>query len=70
MRRLVDGTRANCEAMGISERFDEPLTLLWDARIADALEQGDSTSFEELVKGHPELLRSDLLGLPRWRAAG
>ena len=66
-RRLVDATRANCEAMGAADRFDEALTRLWSAQIADAMEAGDEETFEGFIRLHPELARSDLLGLPEWK---
>jgi hypothetical protein len=69
-RRLVNGTRANCEAVGVADRFDGALTTRWSDRIADAVEQEDATSFEKFVTLHPELLRGDLLGLPQWRKSG
>jgi hypothetical protein len=68
--RIVDGTRRNCEAMGVPDRFDEGLTRRWVNEIADALEEHDAATFAEFIGEHPELERSDLLGLPLWRGAG
>jgi hypothetical protein len=65
---LVDDTRRNCEAMGVPERFDEHLTRRWGERIADAVDASDPETFEELIEHHPDLRRSDLLGLPEWKA--
>jgi hypothetical protein len=70
MDRLLGGTRANCEALGVPGRFDERLTRRWSTRIADVFEADDPVLFDAFVRSHPELLRSDLLGRPRWRAAG
>src|SRR5665809_10095 len=61
--RLVEGTRCNCEVLDASERFDEVLTERWSARIADSVEAGDGDSFADFIRLHPELQRSDLLGL-------
>jgi hypothetical protein len=66
-RRLVVGTRANCEAMGAPDRFDETLTRRWSARIADAVEAGDEETFDGFIRRHPEVARSDLLGPPEWK---
>jgi hypothetical protein len=66
-RRLVDATRANCEAMNAVERFDERLTRRWSERIADAVASGDGATFEDFIAVHPELTRSDLLGPPAWK---
>lgn len=68
--RIVDGTHRNCEAMGVPDRFDEGLTRRWVNAMADALEHSDSDSFAEFIAAHPELGRSDLLGLPLWRGVG
>lgn len=67
-RRLVAGTRANCEAMQAADRFDEELTQRWSDRVADAIEEGDGATFGEFLRLHPELARSDLLGPPAWQA--
>jgi len=66
-RRLIDGTRANCEAMDVADRFDGQLTARWSERIADALDEADPDAFEEFIRLHPELAKSDLVGLPAWR---
>ncbi len=67
IRRLLRGTRANCDVMKGPERFDEELTERWGLRIADAVEAADDDTFEGFACLHPELLQSDLLGLPAWR---
>ena len=70
MQRLVEGTRSNCKVLGASERFDEPLTRRWSARVADAINEADAETFDEFICLHPELRQSDLLGLPAWKVAG
>lgn len=67
-RRLVEGTRRNCEVMGSPERFDGALTARWSARIADSVETDPGDSFEDFMQLHPDLQRSDLLGPPSWKA--
>ena len=67
-RRLIEGTRRICEAMAVPERFDAVLTHRWSERIADAVHRSDEDTFESFIRLHPELLRSDLLGLPAWKA--
>jgi hypothetical protein len=64
MKRLVEGTRANCEALKVPERFDEGLTRRWGTYIADAIDADDAETIEALMR---LLWRSDLLGLPAWR---
>ena len=66
-RRLVRGTRANCEAMDAADRSDEQLTRRWGDRVADAMQQGDGETFEDFIAQHPELARGNLLGLPAWK---
>ena len=66
-RRLVEGTRRNCELAGAAERFDEDLTRRWSERIADALEARDPDSFEAFIQLNPELTQSDLMGAPAWK---
>lgn len=66
-KRVLEGTRRNCEAMGGAERFDEGLTERWVSAIADAIDRADAASFEEFVRLHPELSRSDAFGLPAWK---
>ena len=65
-QRLLRRIRANCESMGVPERFDEDLTRRWTERIADAMDNEDAEAFEDFIQLHPELLRGDLLGLPGW----
>lgn len=65
-RRLLQGVRANCEAMGVPERFDHDLTCRWSEQIAEAMDEGDAETFEGFIRLHPELLQGDLLGLPEW----
>jgi hypothetical protein len=66
-RRLVEGTRRNCVAMDAADRFDEDLTRRWSRRIADAVAEADGDLFAEFIALHPDLIRGDLLGLPRWK---
>jgi hypothetical protein len=65
-RRIVDGTRANCESAGVPERFDRALSERWADRIADALANRDPPTFETFAATHPELFQSDHLGRPAW----
>jgi hypothetical protein len=65
--RLVDGTRRNCEALGVADRFDEGLTRRWAARIGAAVEAEAGASYADFIGAHAELARSDLLGLPAWK---
>lgn len=65
--RLVDGTLRNCIGMDAADRFDEALTARWSDRIADCVEANAGDSFSAFAAAHPELLRSDLLGLPAWK---
>lgn len=39
-RRLVEATRANCQAMDAADRFDEPLAVRWSDLIASVVEAG------------------------------
>ena len=59
--RIVDGTRRNCIAAGVPERFDESLTRHWVAAISDALQATDARTFDDLLERRPELARSDLI---------
>lgn len=61
--RIVEGTRRNCEAGGVPERFDEALTRKWVEVVAAALEEGDAETFDRFLEQHPELGRSD--SIPR-----
>jgi hypothetical protein len=54
--------------MGVAERFDEALTVRWSALIADRVERDCGDTFEEFMRLHPDLRRSDLLGQPSWKA--
>lgn len=65
-RRIAEGTRRNCAALGVPERFDERLSERWIRALVHALDEGDDT-FEGLMGAHPELAQSDLLGQPSWR---
>ena len=71
-RRIVDGTRRNCEALGVAERFDEALTRRWAAAVAAAIAGDPSVEADAFLRANPELARSDLLGAPAWKrgAAG
>lgn len=66
-RRLVEGTRRNCEAMDAADRFDEDLTRRWSRRIADAVREADADGFDAFIVLHADLRRSDLLGPPKWK---
>jgi hypothetical protein len=66
-RRLVSGTRLNCELMDAADRFDEKLTRRWAKRIGADLSETDADAFEDFIAVHPALLRGDLLGLPAWK---
>lgn len=60
-QRLVDGTRANCGAYGVPDRFDATLTRRWAQAIADASEPDtEPADFDAFTAAHPCLLRSDL----------
>lgn len=70
-QRLLDGTRANCEAYGILDRFDETLTRQWAEAIADAIGTDTTlTEFQAFAAAHPHLLRSDLFRRRVRRSAG
>jgi hypothetical protein len=64
--RLLRGTRRNCDARGVPERFDEALTRAWSERVADAVETADGATYADFIGLHPELRASDLLGRPEW----
>jgi hypothetical protein len=67
-RRLLSGTRANCEAMEAADRFDADLTARWADRIATCVGVHDEwASYDDFIARYPELQRSDLLGLPEWK---
>ncbi|MEX0673140.1 MAG: hypothetical protein WD067_00100 [Gaiellaceae bacterium] len=67
-RRIAEGTRRNCEALGSPERYDDALTAHWWDGIAAAVEESGAADAEELLRVHPELLRSDLFGPPSWKS--
>jgi hypothetical protein len=67
LRVLDDGTRRNCAALGVPERYDAALTRRWGQTLADAAAATDAADADELFRRRPELLRSDLLGAPAWR---
>jgi hypothetical protein len=64
---VADGTRRNCDALGSPERYDAELTRRWWDGIADAVEETGARDADELLRGRPELLRTDLFGPPSWR---
>jgi hypothetical protein len=66
---VADGTRRNCDALGLPERYDAELTRLWWDGIADAVEETGARDADELLREWPELLRSNLFGPPSWRRA-
>jgi riboflavin synthase len=65
-RRLVEGTRRNCDAAGAPDRFDEGLTRRWAGAVAAAQERTPAGDFAAFLAAHPELGRGDLLGRPAW----
>ena len=65
--RVVDGIRRLAHTEGADEKFDEPLTRAWVARIAAAAEQSPVADFDAFLDLNPELLDSKLLGLPAAR---
>jgi hypothetical protein len=67
-KRIVDGTRENCLALGVPERFDEDLSERWVHAVADAVSDGRET-FGEFLDAYPDLARSDLFGKPAWTRA-
>jgi riboflavin synthase len=69
-RRLVDGTRRNCEGAGVPERFDEGLTRRWAAAVAEAAQRSPSPGFAGFLEAHAELRRGELLGRPSWQLGG
>jgi hypothetical protein len=66
-RRILAGTLRNCEALGVADRFDEPLTRRWIEAIADAVDEDAGGDVDGFLRAHPELARSDLLGSPTWK---
>ena len=67
LQLLDDGTRRNCAALGVPERYDAALTRRWGQALADAAAATDPADADDLFRRRPELLRSDLLGAPGWR---
>jgi hypothetical protein len=67
-RRVAEGTRRNCEALGSPERYDDALTRRWWDGIAAAVQQSEAADADELLRAHPELRRSDLFGPPSWKS--
>jgi hypothetical protein len=56
--------------VGAAERFDANLTVRWSDHIAACIEADDGDgSFGTFVERYPDLRRSDLLGLPKWKQA-
>ena len=68
LRLIADGTRRNCVALGVAERYDAALTRRWGEALADAVAATDAADADELFSQRPELLRGDLLGAPAWRS--
>ena len=67
--QLLDaGTRRNCAALGVPERYDAALTRRWSEALADAVAATRAADADELFRQRPQLLRSDLLGAPGWKA--
>jgi hypothetical protein len=60
--------RGECEALGSPERYDDALTRRWWDGIAAAVQESGAADVEELLRAHPELLRSDLFGPPGWKS--
>jgi len=69
IRRVDEGTRRNSAALGAEERYDAELTRRWSDALADAVEETGAEDADELIRAHPELLRSDLFGPPAWKAS-
>jgi hypothetical protein len=67
-RRIAEGTRRNCEALGSPERYDDALTRRWWDVIADAVQESGAADPDELLRAHPELRRSVLFGPPSWKS--
>jgi len=68
--RLVEGTRRNCDAAGVPERFDEALTRRWARAVAEAAARTPAESFDGFLDANPGLRRGDVLGRPSWQAGG
>lgn len=68
--RILSATHRNCEALGAPEKFDASLTSRWTKRLAELAHAHPGESPQEVIRAHPELLDSRLLGLPAWRDAG
>jgi hypothetical protein len=67
-RRLLKGSLANCQAMDAADRFDADLTARWSDQIASCIADDDGGgSYLVFIARHPELRKSDLLGLPAWK---
>lgn len=66
-RRLLEGTLADCAAVDAADRFDAELTARWSDHIARCMAEDDGDgSFLAFIASHPELRRSDLLGIGAW----
>ncbi|HUJ91301.1 MAG TPA: hypothetical protein VLW05_01275 [Gaiellaceae bacterium] len=68
-RAIIEQTRANCDALGVLDRYDDALTRRWADALADAVERSPARDADAFLLEHPELRRGDLLGLPAWKAA-
>ena len=69
VRRIDEGTRRNSAALGAEDKYDPALTQRWSEALADAVEETGARDADELIRAHPELLRSDLFGPPAWKAS-
>ena len=67
-RRIGDGTRRNCAALGASDRYDDKLTQRWTDALADAIEGGEDSDAEAFLSAHPRFRDSGLFGPPAWRS--
>lgn len=65
--RLLVGTKANCDAMSATDRFDAELTTRWSNHLADLIAAERPASLTDLLDQHEELRRGNLLGLPNWK---
>jgi hypothetical protein len=67
-RRLLVGTRLNCEAMDAADRFDPELTVRWANHIAACVEvEVEGVPFDDVIARNPDLRNSGLLGAPAWK---
>ena len=68
-RRLMAGTRDMCVALDALDRYDEDLSRRWTDLLGDAFATEPGRDPEDFIALHPEILKGDLLGPPRWKQA-